>query len=73
MERYRHSASSGVRRYEIGEDYIKVWFHDAGLYVYSYRRPGRLHVQKMKVLARAGRGLATYINKYVRGNYEMKK
>ncbi|MBL0911691.1 MAG: hypothetical protein IBJ09_04905 [Bacteroidia bacterium] len=73
MERYRNSDYSGVRRYEIGDAYIKIWFHDAGPYVYSYRKPGRLHVEKMKKLAQAGQGLATYINKYVRGNYEAKK
>ena len=39
-------------------------------YRYSYARPGRTHVEYMKILARQGMGLASYINRYVRDSYD---
>jgi len=33
--------------------------------LYSHDCPGRLHVGRMKVLARDGRGLSTYISRHV--------
>jgi hypothetical protein len=62
------SGTSGVRAYEIGPGYIKVWFHGqrgAGPYVYDHRHPGRTQVETMQALARAGRGLSTYISQVV--------
>jgi len=35
-------------------------------------KPGAQHVARMKQLAEEGRGLATYINRYVRDNYARK-
>ena len=71
MQKYQNiSGNSGVSYFEIGEDYIKVWFHNAKPYIYNDRRPGRLHVDKMKTLATAGQGLATYINQYVHDDYD---
>lgn len=67
MERYRNlSGSSGVTSFEIGPDLIIVQFQNDSRYMYDYIKPGRNHVQQMMVLAQRGRGLATYINKYVR-------
>ena len=66
------SGTSGVRAYAIGKDHIDVEFTDGGTYRYSYRAPGRSQVEKMKILAEEGRGLATYVNKYVRDNFERK-
>ncbi|HEY6160434.1 MAG TPA: hypothetical protein VI112_04400 [Bacteroidia bacterium] len=73
MTRYKNlSGTSGVRKYSISADHIDVQFSDGETYRYSHRAPGRTHVEKMKELAEAGSGLATYINKYVRDNYERK-
>lgn len=65
------SGTSGVRAYESGPDYIKVQFQNRSIYTYSYRgKAGPEHVEAMKTLASNGRGLGTYINKYVKYLYD---
>ena len=75
MRRYANlDGESGVLGYELHEQSIDVYFrsgHRRG-YRYSAVRPGLAHVREMQRLARAGRGLATYINQHVRENYERK-
>jgi hypothetical protein len=61
--------TSGVDSFEIGDRSITVRFVDGGTYLYDQTRPGKQHVAQMIALARAGAGLATYINQQVRGNY----
>jgi len=57
---------AGVIHFEIGPDFVDVLFRGSSrVYRYSYARAGQIHVQRMKVLAESGRGLTTYINKYV--------
>jgi hypothetical protein len=68
---FNRSGESGVIAYEVGADSITVRFKD-GTYLYNSDRPGRMHVEQMKRLAMAGRGLATYISKFVRDNYARK-
>lgn len=63
---------SGVRYFALGPSFIRIWFQDGEGYEYDDRRPGRAHVTEMKRLASEGRGLATYINQHVRGNYARK-
>lgn len=72
MQKYANrSGKSGVDEFSIGSDYIRIRFRDRRtVYKYSYLKPGRDHVEKMKARALAGEGLATYINQHVRGNYE---
>jgi hypothetical protein len=75
MQRRRYenvSGDSGVRDYEPGPTFIRVWFATGGGYEYDYEIPGPLHVEEMKRLAEAGEGLATYINQEVRKNYARK-
>ncbi len=73
MRKYKNlSGDSGVVAYSYTEEKIAITFQDGETYVYSNSKPGRKHVSEMKKLARKGQGLATYINKYVRGNYESK-
>jgi hypothetical protein len=72
MEKYT-GEESGVVLYEIGEDYIICSFaDDPAKYLYSYKKPGKKHVEAMKPLARRNKGLTTYINQHVRKNYEKK-
>lgn len=66
------AATSGVAAFEIGDRSITVRFADGGTYLYDQRKPGKLQVAQMIALARAGAGLATYINQQVRGNYARK-
>ena len=73
MKRYKNlSGNSGVLAYETGEDYIKVKFRDGDVYLYNYTVTGRDNVERMKELAEEGRGLSTFISRYVRDRYAEK-
>lgn len=70
MERYMDiNGDSGIYGYEIGTDYIKVQFKDGSIYVYTYSSAGQSHVEMMKILAKSGDGLNSYINKHARKLY----
>jgi hypothetical protein len=62
-------SNTGVSFYEPGKDHIIIRFRIGGTYLYDHKKPGRKAVEKMKLLAEKGKGLSTYINKYVRENY----
>ncbi|HVE60719.1 MAG TPA: hypothetical protein VNA26_02800 [Chitinophagaceae bacterium] len=71
MEKYLDlSGESGVIAYEIGGTWIKVKFKFGTVYTYSYRQPGKKHVEEMKKLAKEGRDLASYISQNVKKAYE---
>ena len=68
--RYKdQSGNSGVLEYEPGPGFIRIWFLSGEGYEYDYTKPGKAEVDEMKRLARAGKGLATYINQHVQKNY----
>lgn len=70
LHRYANRAgNSGVVAYALVADAIVVEFSGGGRYLYDGVRPGRRHVARMRELALAGRGLASYINRYVGMNY----
>ncbi len=69
MEIYKDiDNDSNVTHYEIGENYIRVKFNGtAKIYTYSYfGKAGRLHVDRMKILAKSGDGLNSYIMRNVK-------
>jgi hypothetical protein len=66
------NGSSGITAYEIRARSIVVEFRHRGKYLYDYAIPGETDVEKMKVLALEGSGLATYINREIRGRYAAK-
>jgi len=71
MEPYRNlSGTSSVSAFEIGSNYILVRFSTGVIYNYSYRKAGSGHVEQMKVMARRGFGLNSYINKNVKFLYD---
>ena len=72
MQIYQSSHPSGVYGFKTGDDYIFIQFTDGTKYLYNYIKPGKQHVEKMKDYAKEGKGLSTYINKYVRENYALK-
>lgn len=73
MERYlNRGGDSGIIGYEIGDDSIIVQFRDNSLYLYNSIRPGQGTVDHMKMLARAGQGLNSYIGRAVRKNFYQK-
>ncbi len=64
---YRHTTSNtGVLNYEItGPTLILEFQHPKHRYVYGPIAPGASHVARMIELARAGKGLPTYIARHV--------
>jgi hypothetical protein len=72
MEVYKnYNGDSGVESFEIGPDYIKVKFFKTGqIYTYSYFSASMPHVEEAKLRARNGKGLNSYINKYIKKLYE---
>lgn len=70
MKRYRDlHGDSGVVAYEAGADYIRVRFSHGATYLYDYASTGKFEVERMKALAQSGDGLATFISKFIKGNY----
>jgi hypothetical protein len=63
------SGQSGVAGYALVDDGIAVRFSNGAIYLYDRTCPGRMHVARMKQLAREGEGLATYISRRVGQRY----
>ena len=73
MKRYLNKeGGSGVTGYESAPGSIMVEFNNDAVYLYTYNSSGKKVIEKMKVLAQAGRGLSTYISRNVRDNFEKK-
>ena len=71
MKPYKdESGNSGISAYRIEEKMIVIAFKTGEIYTYSYNKAGKKHVEEMKNLAEQGRGLTTYINKYVSDLYD---
>jgi hypothetical protein len=65
MQRYRNlSGNSGVVEFKIQPGFVIVRFDRGDLYVYMSERVGGHHVEEMKRLAVAGKGLSTYITQH---------
>jgi hypothetical protein len=64
--------NSGIIAYEVGRGFIKLTFRSGDVYLYDHKKPGKSKVEKMKLLAASGKGLATYLNKYIRDNFSQK-
>ncbi|MBN2857659.1 MAG: hypothetical protein JXN63_04590 [Candidatus Delongbacteria bacterium] len=61
------NGDSSVLSYMIGEDYIILKLMGIQhVFVYSYKKAGREHVEQMKVLAQLGDGLDKYVNENVK-------
>ena len=65
--------NSGVFAYECGDEYIRVKFSDGAVYLYTYESAGSSNIEKMKLLAEAGHGLNSFINRIVRKKYARKE
>ncbi|MFL5764991.1 MAG: hypothetical protein ACJ77K_13690 [Bacteroidia bacterium] len=64
------SGNTGVSGYEILKDGIIIRFQDGRTYLYTNRSAGAIAIGQMKQLAAAGKGLTTFINRYVKEKYE---
>ena len=73
MKRYRNlDGHSGVTAYECGDGFIRIRFVNGDTYEYTDKATGPKHVANMQQLARAGRGLATYVSRFVHDDYARK-
>ena len=72
MRPYANSGNSGVLAYETGGDWITILFRGGGKYLYTAASAGAATIGTMKNLAEAGQGLNSFINRFVRSNYEQK-
>ncbi len=74
MQRYRNlDGDSGVVAYAIKDSAVAVQFRSGEVYEYSYASAGRGNVERMKQLARAGRGLSSFISQHVHDRYAAKR
>ena len=70
MERYRNlGGDSGVAAFEIGPDFVRVQFTTGHVYLYTYASAGIQNIERMKLLARSGQGLNSFIDTTVRTRY----
>jgi hypothetical protein len=58
------SNKSGIREFDIGDDFIDVRFVQHEPYRYTHESAGRDNVEQMKKLAVAGKGLGTFISQH---------
>jgi hypothetical protein len=74
MELYKNiDGDSGVSAYEIGADFIRVQFSNGATYLYTYSSAGSENIERMKILAREGNGLNSFINTRVRKLYDRRE
>jgi len=66
------SGNSGVSAFEMGIDFIKVYFKNRTIYLYNNKRTGEQNIQRMKSLALRGKGLNTLINKNLKNRFAKK-
>lgn len=66
MIRYKNiNGNSGVTHYEITAHSIKIKFGTGDtIYIYSESKIAKHHIDKLKKLAVAGKGLSTYISQH---------
>ncbi len=72
MEKYKNlSGKSEVNTFEIDseDDAITVKFKTDGTYVYNYQSTGASNIEKMKTLALKGKGLNSFISRFVKQRY----
>ncbi len=73
MPRYANlDGHSGVVAYTTTANSITLTFVGGERYLYDHVRPGRDAVARMKTLAKAGRGLSTFVSQHVREAYARK-
>lgn len=73
MTRYLNlGGNSGVFAYEIEANQIKVQFTDSSVYLYTTSSTSSYNILQMQQLARAGRGLNSFISTKVKKGYASK-
>ena len=73
MRQFRNYKNLGgattVTKYEIAKDAMTIRFSDGTAYRWTNQSAGPENISKMKVLAQAGKGLGTFVEKTVKETY----
>jgi hypothetical protein len=73
MQRYgNQSRESGVVAYDIDAGQIIVQFRNGDRYLYTEDSAGAANIARMQELARAGRGLSSFISQHVHDRFARK-
>ena len=73
MQRYGNpNRESGVVAYDIDAGQIIVQFRNGDRYLYTEDSAGAANIARMHELARAGRGLSSFISQHVHDRYARK-
>lgn len=73
MERYKNlGGDSSIVAYELGQGKITIQFSDGWLYLYTTQSAGATNISEMQRLASLGRGLNSYISRFIRKGYAKK-
>jgi hypothetical protein len=73
MQRYgNQSRESGVVAYDIDAGQIIVQFRNGDRYLYTEDSAGAANIARMQELAKAGRGLSSFIGQHVHDRYARK-
>jgi len=73
MQRYgNQSRESGVVAYDIDAGQITVQFRNGDRYLYTEDSAGAANIARMQALAKAGRGLSSFISQHVHDRYARK-
>ena len=72
VQAYQDGKGRRVRAYRAGKDSIRVKFTNGDIYLYTYGSAGEYNVEMMKLLARAGIGLNSFIKRRAEKLYASK-
>ena len=73
LQNYKNlGGDSGVEKFEIGDDWIRVIFDSGVEYLYTAHSAGSENIIEMKRLAHQGEGLNSFIMLNVAKDYESK-
>ena len=73
LEAYKNlSGESGITAFEMEKIRCVIYFEDGSAYVYDEITPGVKNLAAMKILASKGRGLHTFIERFVKENYSLR-
>lgn len=56
------NGKSGIKRYALGDEFIWVDFGGSNVYLFDYNITGQEAVEQMKLFARAGMKLTSFLN-----------
>ena len=74
VKRYKRlHGESGVVAFESGKNFIRVKFTDGEVYTYTHKSAGKDAIDAMKKLADEGRGLSSYISRFVKDKFYSKE